>query len=223
MTDLDSIASDILSRREKIYKLDFHDVEEYCLSKREDTLALLLEMSEWVEKNIGLFYVNAAVYRDRGFDKWDGMTCPMNRVCMYKGDAATRIWIDNGLHFWWNRTTRRVVFISNSNIAEISPKDAGKYKSYNFFKEPDGVDEFKQGYERFFDPCHLPIDIFKRKLTEYDDYKKLKEDVDADWSLALETKQCLIDAVKDICEDEQKYLDAAMMLRRECTSSIETI
>ena len=212
MTDLDSIASDILSRREKLYKLDFHDVEEYCLSKREDTLALLLEMSEWIEKNIGLFYTDA-VYQERGFSKWDGLICPMNRVCMYRGDASTRIWIDNGLHFWWNRATKRVVFISNSKSANMSQKDAGKYKSYNFFGEPDNEDEFKQGYERFFDPCHLPIDIFKRKLVEYDDYKKLKEDVDADWALALETKQCLIDAVKGICEDEQNYMDAAMRLK----------
>lgn len=215
MQELDSIASEILSRREKIYKLDFHDVEEYCLGKREDTLALLLEMSEWLEKNIGLFSTNA-MYQERGFSKWDGMTCPMNRVCMYKGDAVTRVWIDSGLHFWWNRATERVVFISNSKSETVlSQKDAGKYKSYNFFSEPDNEEEFKQGYERFFDPCHFPADVFKRNLAVYDDYRKLKEDVDADWALALETKQCLIDAVKGICEDEQNYLDAAMNLKRQ--------
>lgn len=59
----------------------------------------------------------------------------------------------------------------------------------------------------------LPTDIFKRKLDDYVDYKKLKEDVDADWSLALETKQCLVDAVKGICEDEQKFLNDAMELK----------
>ena len=203
----------LLANRELLKKVEYSDVEKYCLDKHEETLALLLEMGNWIEKNMGLFIAAFPSFQ-RGHSEYVGYKNNVTKVLYYKDNAGknTRftIWLDQGIYFWWIVETKRVVFLSH-NIGE-GDRDSkvctgGHYKTYKFFSQYDEHHDIPTvGYERFFDPCHETSTIFGRKLDTYEDWAKLKEDVDFDWNLACKTRKCLVDAFHSIVNDEAEYL-----------------
>ena len=218
----------LLANRELLKKVEYSDVEKYCLDRREETLALLLEMGTWIEKNMGLFIGEFSV-KQRGHNEYIGYENTVTKVLYYKDskgdDARFTIWLDQGLYFWWMMKTKRVVFLSN-NIGEGDRDSkvcsAGHHKSYKFFPQYDEHNDVPiTGYERFFDPCHETSTIFGRKLNTYEDWAKLKEDVDFDWSLACQTRKCLAETFHSIVKSEAEYLRKINELKESVKDAIQ--
>lgn len=219
---------ELLANRELLKKVEYSDVEKYCLDRHEETLALLLEMSNWIEKNMGLFIGEFPV-KQRGHSDYVGYKNNVTEVLYYKdsknNDARFTIWLDQGLYFWWMMESKRVVFLTN-NIGEGDRDSkvcsAGCYKSYKFFPQYDEHDNIPTtGYERFFDPCHETSTIFGRKLNTYDDWAKLKKDVDFDWNLACRTRKCLAEAFHSIVKSEAEYLRKINELKESVKDAVQ--
>ena len=218
----------LLANRKLLKKVEYSDVEKYCLDKHEETLALLLEMGSWIEKNMGLFIGEFSV-EQRGHSDYFGYANNVTEVLFCRdsksNDTRFTIWIDQGLYFWWMMNAKRVVFLSN-NIGEgdrdskICSEDS--HKDYKFFPQYDEHNNVPiVGYERFFDPCHETSTIFGRRLNTYEDWAKLKKDVDFDWSLACQTRKCLVDAFHSIVKSEAEYLRKINELKESVKDAIQ--
>ena len=193
---------------------DFKDVEAYCLAKRDDTLTMFLEMENFIEKNVDVFYNPKDTWVARGTVSVFGQKNAHNRVVVYfYKDDVLRVWIDKGIVFALNKG--KVVYISKMEDNGIENKESHNHK-FRFFSEKtaDGTMP-TEGYARY-GLCSPTFENYfpKRvKPTTYQEWKKFKSFVDEDYNAACECKKLLIQGVVQICEDERNYHNGIVELK----------
>ena len=112
--DDDSWLKDIRKVRKEVEQTSFSDIADYCVSRREETIKLFLEMSKFIEDNIDVFYNPEW--------KWvQSKRCPLgvlmnnyNPVHKYASNKETiKFWISGGIKFFYNLIEKRVFWITH--------------------------------------------------------------------------------------------------------------
>lgn len=218
MSELDELSESVVAIRAARYDyegLDFKDVEKYCIAKRDETLTIFLEMENFIQKNLDVFY--------RPTDKWVkraaasnnyGMKNEHSRVCVFpNGRNQYYIWVDRGIMFFLN--DGKVVYIS-----KMVDKHGEKWNTafdnfkFHFFDEYDEAGEHpKEGYTRLSFFPRMENYFPKENPVTFSDWSNLKRRVDEDYQHAIEVRNLLIQAVKEIQEDELNYLEGIRKLK----------
>ena len=204
----------IREARERCSALDFKDVEAYCLAKRDDTLTMFLEMENFIEKNVDVFYNPYDKWEDRGSVSVFGKKNAHNRVVIYfYRDDVLRVWIDKGIMFVLNEG--KVVYISKMEDNGIENKESHNHR-FRFFNEwTDKGAVPTEGYARYGLRSPTFENYFPKaaKPTTFHQWKKFKSFVDEDYNAACECKKLLIKGVVQICEDERNYHNGIVELK----------
>jgi hypothetical protein len=218
MSELDEMALSLatirLARRE--YRvMDFKDVEKYCIAKRDETLTIFLEMENFIQKNLDIFYNpdDRWVKRAAASNNY-GMANDHNRVVAFQNAKGHYyIWIDKGIMFSLN--DGNVVYIS-----KMVDKHGEKWNTafdnfkFHYFPEFDESGERPtDGYTRLSFFPRMANYFPKENPVTFNDWCNLKRRVDEDYQHAIEVRNLLIQAVKEIQEDEQKHLDGIKALK----------
>lgn len=204
--------------RQKCSGVSFENVVQYCIDLHDKTLVKLLEMQKFLEDNMGLFDCPIIQWNQRLANNVNfGFGNTRNKVAVYlnREKNILTVWLDEGLYFWYNFNTKRVIFISNNlgctrhHIDISNTGDTGnhssQYNHYNYFDCWKGGGYPEEGYERFFiQPTSLNVPAGAASSLEI--ATELKAKVEGDWQLAVNTYRCLIDAVEGIQKDEAAYL-----------------
>lgn len=218
MSELDELSKCVVEIRAARYDyegLDFKDVEKYCIAKRDETVTIFLEMENFIQKNLDIFY--------RPTDKWVmraaasnnyGMVNEHNRVCVFpNGKNQYYIWVDMGIMFFLK--DGKVVYIS-----KMVDKRGEKWNTafdnfkFNFFDEFDeNGNHPTEGYTRLSFFPSIEHYFPNANPVTFNDWCALKKKVDEDYKNAVDCRNLLIRAVKEIQEDELKYLEGIRELK----------
>lgn len=217
MSELDELSESVVSIRAARYDyegLDFKDVEKYCIAKRDETLTIFLEMENFIQKNLDIFYrpTDTWVKRASASDNY-GMVNDHNRVVVFQnGKGQHYVWIDKGIVFSLNAGV--VVYISKMTARAEMWNTAFDDFKFHYFPEFDEAGKHPtEGYARFsFFPRMENYFPGEHPVT-FNDWSNLKRRVDEDYQNAIEVRNLLIQAVKEIQEDEQKHLDGIKSLK----------
>ena len=217
MSELDELSKCVVEIRAARYDyegLDFKEVERYCIEKRDETLTIFLEMENFIQKNLDVFY--------RPNDKWVkraaasnnyGMKNEHNRVCVFpNGKNQYYIWIDGGIMFFLN--DGKVVYISKMVDKGEKWNTAFDNFKFHFFDEFENGQHPTEGYTRLsFYPGIANYFPNENPPVTFHEWSALKNKVDEDHKNAVECRNLLIQAVKEIQEDELKYLEGIRELK----------
>lgn len=217
MSELDEIRTSVanirLAKRE--YRaLDFKDVEKYCFAKRDEALTIFLEMEDFIQKNLDIFYTTKDNWTKRREENSNyGMKNEHNRVHVYfASDYKQYVWIDNGIMFIVN--AGKVVYISKME-ERLAPKENTAFDNHKFNYFCEWVDgrHPEEGYSRYSFYPRIENYFSCATPATFVQWSNLKRKVDEDYENAVECRKLLAQAVKEIQEDEQKYLDGIRALK----------
>ena len=218
MSELDelslSLATIRLAKRE--YRvMDFKDVEKYCIAKRDETLTIFLEMESFIQKNLDIFYNPDDKWVKRSSASNDyGMVNEHNRVVAFQYvQGQYYIWIDGGIVFYLNAGV--VVYISKMiERSGMKWNCASDNLRFHYFPEFDEKGKRPtEGYTRFSFFPRMENYFPKENPVTFSDWSDLKKRVDEDYRNAVECRNFLIQAVKEIQEDEQEHLNGIKALK----------
>lgn len=217
MSELDELNKSVVEIRAARYDcegLDFKDVERYCIDKRDETLTIFLEMENFIQKNLDIFYRPNDTLVKRASNPNYGMVNEHNRVCVFpNGKNQYYVWIDKGIMFYLN--AGEVVYISKM-VANREEKwnTAFENLNFHFFDEFENGHHPTEGYARmsFYPNIANYFPNICPPVT-FNEWSALKKNVDEDYNNAVDCRNLLIRAVKEIQEDELKYLDGVRALK----------
>ena len=214
MSELDELSKSVVEIRAARYDyegLDFKDVEKYCIAKRDETLTIFLEMENFIQKNLDVFYRPTDTFVKRASNSNYGMVNGHNQVCVFPNDYY--IWIDKGIMFSLN--DGKVVYIS-----KMIDKSGTRWNTafdnfkFHYFPEFDEAGERPtEGYTRLSFFPRMANYFPKENPVTFSDWSNLKRRVDEDYQNAIEVRNLLIQAVKEIQEDEQEHLNGIKALK----------
>lgn len=217
MSELDELNQSVVEIRAARYDyegLDFKDVEQYCIVKRDETLTIFLEMENFIQKNLDIFYRpnDTWVQRASASNNY-GMVNDHNRVVVFQnGKGQYYVWIDRGIVFCLNAGV--VVYISKMIARGERWNTAFDDFKFHYFPEFDENGKHPtEGYTRLSFFPRMANYFPKENPVTFNDWSNLKRRVDEDYQNAIEVRNLLIQAVKEIQEDEQTHLDGIKALK----------
>lgn len=216
MSELDELSECVVAIRAARYDyegLDFKEVERYCIEKRDETLTIFLEMENFIQKNLDIFYRPTDTWVQRASNSNYGMVNDHNRVVVFQnGKGQYYAWIDRGIVFYVNGSM--VVYISKMIPRGERWNTAFDNFKFHYFPEFDKTGNHPtEGYTRLSFFPRMENYFPKENPVTFSDWSKLKKRVDEDYQNAIEVRNLLIQAVKEIQEDEQKHLDGIKALK----------
>ena len=216
MSELDELSESVVAIRAARYDykgLDFKDVEKYCIAKRDETLTIFLEMENFIQKNLDVFYRPTDKWVKRASNSNYGMVNEHNRVCVFpNGKNQHFIWIDRGIMFFLN--DGKVVYIS-----KMVDKRGEKWNTafdnfkFHFFDEFENGQHPAEGYTRLSFYPSIEHYFPNASPVTFNEWSALKKKVDEDYNNVVDCRNLLIQAVKEIQEDELKYLEGIRELK----------
>ena len=216
MSELDELNQSVVEIRAARYDyegLDFNDVGQYCIEKRDETLTIFLEMENFIQKNLDIFYRPNETCVKRTSNSNYGMVNGHNRVCVFPdGKNKHYIWVDRGIMFFLN--DGKVVYISKMIARGEKWNTAFDNFKFHYFPEFDEAGKHPtEGYTRLSFFPRMENYFPKENPVTFSDWSNLKKRVDEDYNNAVDCRNLLVQAVKGIQEDEQKYLDGIRALK----------
>ena len=226
LNTLNSLVSSIKSTRDVYKKSEFSDVEKYCIEKHKATFDILEELCQFIENNFEIFYnpddkLSYRYHRTAYSNICYGRSNVHNRVVTsYESNRAKpNFWIDDRFSFTYDITTKKVVFVHNLNGLEKSPMDYNEteygHNIYDKKKSPrSGTDAW----------CYFGEYDGRSKWKKWDDFKissfeeadNTKRYVDWDYENALDLVKQFTESIKEIAEDEAKYLTKINEVKDKC-------
>ena len=217
MSELDELSKCVVEIRAARYDyegLDFKEVEKYCIAKRDETLTIFLEMENFIQKNLDIFYRPNDTWVKRASNSNYGMVNEHNRVCVFpNGKNQYYIWVDKGIMFYLNEG--EVVYISKM-VDKRGEKwnNAFDNHKFHFFVEYENGQHPTEGYTRLsFYPSIANYFPNICPPVTFNEWSALKKNVDEDYKNAVDCRNFLIQAVREIQEDELKYLEGIRELK----------
>jgi hypothetical protein len=204
--NVDSWIKELRKIRKEVEQTNFSDIADYCVARREETIKLFLEMAEFLENNIDVFYnpnwkwVQSSKYRD-------ALMNINNPVLGYsrKSDFI-HLWIPGGIKFLLRLSDGRVLWITHERhpryIHSETNSDMERWH-YNFFNFLDAGQYPGFGYEKYVKtPAYE--NYFGNRPETPQGYFNLKQKVDEDWENAKVCRDCLKEAIASIhtCDKE---------------------
>jgi hypothetical protein len=216
MSELDELSKCVVEIRATRYDyegLDFKDVEQYCIAKRDETLTIFLEMENFIQKNMDIFYRPNDTWVKRASNSNYGMVNEHNRVAVFQnGKGQYYVWIDRGIVFFVNAGV--VVYISKMMQRGEPWNTAFDNFKFHYFPEFDEDGKHPtEGYSRLSFYPRMANYFPKENPVTFSDWSNLKKRVDEDYQNAIEVRNLLIQAVKEIQEDEQEHLNEIKALK----------
>lgn len=207
--------------RKEVEQTNFNDVLDYCVARREETIKLFLEMSEFLEDNIDVFYnlnwkwVQSDKYARAFMNEY-------NSVLGYSTDPKYIYnWIPLGIKFFYDLEQKRVLWITHERYMqnEASTSPDMECVKYNFFKFwTDGGKYPSLGYEKY-----VKTPTFENYFGEFPEspfgYFTLKDWVDEDWKNANICKTCLKDAIFSILGQDKETLDRITSMKSDIVAA----
>ena len=217
MSELDELSKCVVEIRAARYDyegLDFKEVERYCIEKRDEALTIFLEMENFIQKNLDVFYrpTDTWVKRTAASNNY-GMKNEHNRVCVFpNGKNQYYVWIDRGIVFYLN--AGKVVYIS-----KMVDKRGEKWNTafdnhkFHFFDEFENGQHPTEGYTRLSFYPSIANYFTNASPVTFNEWSALKKNVDDDYENAVDCRNLLIQAVREIQEDELNYLEGIRELK----------
>lgn len=211
--------------RQQALKVDFEKMKQYAVSRHEDTIRTLMEVACDIEDTITDFWFTDGITLDAIGD--NVMRNPLTgvRARYVQGvPSSGRVWV------WYPGRVQFLLDVKNTkvksilhrrtSVAEDSRRSDDVYRYDNFKFLNCGDERVPGGLERFLKSptfeCYFP----GVKPTQLDEYKKILDQVDEDYNLAVKCRESLAIAKVEIVENGQKWLEEAEeLIRRGTTSS----
>ena len=191
--NVDSWLKETRSIRKTIANMSFSDVAAYCVAKREDTIKLFMEMSQFLEDNIDMFLPDDA--------KEGNVNTPVN---VYASGDYIHVWIDDGIKFLLHVPSTRVLWVTHEQGKKTYNYDLDGIH-YHFFTFWDKGRYPKNGYETY-----LKSPTFESYFGELPSNLQwcfdIKDKVDEDWRNANICKDCIKKAIVAISDCEKALL-----------------
>lgn len=200
--DVNSWVKELKKIRKEVEHINFSDVADYCVARREETIKLFLEMAKFIEDNIDVFY-NPDWKWVASNKCYDALKNLYNPVLGYSKSNKEYIhfWIPGGLKFLYHLTSKRVLWITHEHGLPTSSRDTSpdmekwKYNFFDFWK--NGGQYPIEGYEQYVKtPAYESY--FGKKPDFPQAYFHLKKKVDEDWENAKICRACLKEAIVTI-------------------------
>lgn len=205
---LDSMAKEIFTLQNKILGTGLDDFKAYCVAKHEACLTILVEMEDFLERNIGIFLDGIGVWDKLNNGNLFNISNKLRKAFSAR-DEHVAIWFHRGLYFKYSMRTKKVTYISTRE--DNGRMDAScDHISYYFIpnsETDEGLSSLLKAptFETYFSNIKFnPYDL-DRALT-------LKENVDYDYELASRTRKNLIAAVRNLLVVEKSHLDGIVKL-----------
>ena len=204
--NVDSWIKDLRETRKEVEQTNFSDIADYCVARREETIKLFLEMSQFIEDNMDVFY-NPKWKWVQSNKCHNALMNSYNPVLGYSGSKESiSLWIPGGIKFFFNLPEKRVFWITHERYSDFKERDTSpdmERLKYNFFSFWDDGKYPSFGYEKY-----VRTPSFERYFGDLPDsphgYFNIKSKVDKDWENATICRTCIWEAIASIhtCDKE---------------------
>ena len=208
LEQLDSMAKEIATLQTKILDTNLDDFKAYCVAKHEACLTMLVEMEDFLERNIGIFLDGIGVWDKTDNGNFFNISNKLRKAYSSDGKRVS-IWFHRGLYFRYCLLTKKVTYISSRETNDRMDASSD-YMAYCFIPNS----ETDLGLSSLLNAPTFETYFPNVKFNQYDldRARSIKERVDNDYAIACRSRKNLIAAIRNLLVVEKSHLDGIVEL-----------
>ena len=205
-----NLISRIRSMRQLACGVDYARMRQFAVNRHEDTLKILMEVAEDIEKLCSIWFPRDIIWHSLGGDKFQNPFTGAYLSYENKENRVAWVWVIGGIQFLFNLGTDRCLYVAHRDPIN----DCGASNHWKSFNYVDRVKDvtYSHGIESLVKTPVFEEYFPNVKLEILSDYEKLLTQINEDYNNALKCRELLDKTIEDIAKNEEEYMERARNL-----------
>ena len=207
-----NLISRIRSMRQLACGVDYARMRQFAVNRHEDTLKILMEVAENIEKLCSIWFPHDITWHNRSSGNLQNPFTRAYLSWVNKEKQVAWVWVRGGIQFLFNLRTNKCLYVSHRDpINDNEYSYSRGWKSFNHVTQVDD-DTYSQGIESMVKTPTVETYFPKVKLELLSDYEQFLEQINADYENALKCRELLDKTIEDIAKNVESYMERARNL-----------
>lgn len=196
----------IKSMRQLACGVDYARMRQFAINRHEDTLKILMEVAEDIEKLCSIWFPRDITWHSLGSDKLQNPFTGAYLSYVDKEKGVAWVWVRGGIEFLFNLKTDKCLFVAHRDpINDNEYSTSYKWKSFNHVEQVND-DTYTHGIESLVKAPAVDTYFPKVKLELLSDYEQFLVRINEDYNNALKCRELLDKTIEDIAKNGETYM-----------------